>query len=64
MDRLVDETIIWQNLFQGLDFLSQGYIQDIKGGQRELPKCFYYFLHWVIDSEGHTELAASCKNAV
>jgi hypothetical protein len=27
------------------------------GGQLELPKCFYYLLHWVFDSEGHARLA-------
>jgi hypothetical protein len=27
------------------------------GGQLELPKCFYYLLHWVFDSEGQARLA-------
>jgi hypothetical protein len=27
------------------------------GGQLELPKCFYYLLHWGFDSEGHARLA-------
>jgi hypothetical protein len=27
------------------------------GGQLELPKWFYYLLHWVFDSEGQARLA-------
>jgi hypothetical protein len=27
------------------------------GGQLELPKCFYYLLHWIFDSEGKARLA-------
>jgi hypothetical protein len=27
------------------------------GGQLELPKCFFYLLHWVFDSEGRARLA-------
>jgi hypothetical protein len=31
-------------------------------GQLELPKCFYYLLHWVCDSEGCARLATPNKN--
>jgi hypothetical protein len=30
------------------------------GGNLELPKCFYYLLHWVFDSGGHAPLATPC----
>jgi hypothetical protein len=74
MDGFVDDTIIWQNLSNNLDELSQGSIGEIAarlktaaqwweqllhatGGKLELPKCFYYLLHWVFDSEGQARLA-------
>jgi hypothetical protein len=30
-------------------------------GQLELPKCFYYLLHWVFDSKGCARLATPNK---
>jgi hypothetical protein len=59
---------------QGLEYASQGTIQEINprlktaaqwweqllhatGRQLELPKCFYYLLHWLFDSKGYARLA-------
>jgi hypothetical protein len=68
MDGFVDDTTIWQNLIKGgtiqeiatrLQAAAQWWEQLLHatGGELELPKCFYYLLHWKFDSEGHARLA-------
>jgi hypothetical protein len=70
MDGFVDDTTIWQNsehpsqettiqaIAVRLQIAAQWWEQLLHatGGQFELPKCFYYPLHWVFDSEGCARL--------
>jgi hypothetical protein len=68
MDAFVDDSTIWKNMIEGgtiqeiatrLQAAAQLWKQLLHatGGELELPKCFYYLLHWKFDSEGNARLA-------
>ena len=65
MDAFVDDTTLYNNNFNDPDQSVEKLVQQMQeaaqwweellsatGGKLELPKCFYYIIHWSFDEEG------------